>query len=56
MIANFARAQAIKDAIMACFILQHVKSGQPFLHPNGDYHAKNVERISWCLRQQRPDR
>lgn len=49
--ANFARAQAIKDATMAYFILQNLKPGQTLLHFNGDYHSKNFEGISWYLRQ-----
>ncbi|QJW88378.1 ChaN family lipoprotein [Spirosoma taeanense] len=53
--ANFARAQAIKDATMAYFILQNLKPGQTMLHLNGDYHSKNFEGIVWYLRQQRPD-
>ena len=55
MLANFARAQAIKDATMAHFILQNLKPGQTFLHLNGDYHSKNFEGIVWYLRKQRPD-
>jgi len=55
MTANFARAQAIKDATMAYFILQNLKPGQTMLHVNGDYHSKNFEGIVWYLRQQRPD-
>lgn len=51
--ANFARAQAIKDATMAHFILQNLKPGQTLLHLNGDYHSKNFEGIVWYLRQQR---
>ncbi|AQG80839.1 ChaN family lipoprotein [Spirosoma montaniterrae] len=54
MAANFARAQAIKDATMAHFILQNLTPGQTLLHLNGDYHSKNREGISWYLRQQRP--
>lgn len=52
--ANFARAQAIKDATMAHFILQNLKPGQTALHFNGDYHSKNFEGISWYLRKERP--
>lgn len=52
--ANFARAQAIKDATMAYFILQNLKPGQTALHFNGDYHSKNFEGISWYLRKERP--
>ena len=55
MTANFARAQAIKDATMAYFILQNLKPGQTFLHFNGDYHSKNFEGIVWYLRQKQPD-
>ncbi len=54
MMANFARAQAIKDATMAHFILQNWKPGQTFLHLNGDYHSKNFEGISWYLHRQQP--
>lgn len=52
--ANFARAQAIKDATMAHFILQNLKPGQTALHFNGDYHSKNFEGIVWYLRKGRP--
>ncbi len=55
IMANFARAQAIKDATMAYFILQNLKPGHTFLHLNGDYHSKNFEGIVWYLRKQRPD-
>ncbi|WP_394367370.1 ChaN family lipoprotein [Rudanella paleaurantiibacter] len=53
--ANFARAQAIKDATMAHFINQSWQQGKTVLHYNGDYHSKNFEGISWYLRQQRPN-
>lgn len=52
---NFARAQALKDATMARFILENWQPGQTFLHLNGDYHSKNFEGIVWYLRQQKPD-
>ncbi len=51
---NFARAQAIKDATMAHFILQNWQAGKILLHYNGDYHSKNFEGINWYLHQQRP--
>ena len=54
MTANFARAQAIKDATMAYFIRQNLKPGQTLLHFNGDYHSKNFEGIVWYLHQQQP--
>ncbi|WP_128545784.1 ChaN family lipoprotein [Larkinella soli] len=53
--ANFARAQAIKDATMAHFILQNRKPGTTFLHLNGSYHSNNFEGIVWYLRQKQPD-
>lgn len=55
--ANFARAQAVKDAAMAYFSLQQLTpgSGNTLLHFNGDYHSKNFEGIAWYMRKQRPD-
>lgn len=50
--ANFARAQAIKDATMAYFIRQNLKPGQTLLHFNGDYHSKKFEGIVWYLHHQ----
>ena len=52
--ANFARAQAIKDATMAYFILQNRSAGQTFLHLNGAYHSNNFEGINWYLKKQNP--
>lgn len=52
---NFPKAQAIKDATMAHFILQNFKPGRLFLHLNGAYHSDNYEGILWYLRRQRPD-
>jgi uncharacterized iron-regulated protein len=53
--ANFARAQAIKDATMAHSIAQNWSAGKLVLHINGDYHSKNFEGISWYLKRERPD-
>ncbi len=53
--ANFARAQAIKDATMAYFILQNWSAGKTFLHVNGAYHSNNFEGISWYLKKQKPE-
>ncbi|GAB3575773.1 ChaN family lipoprotein [Spirosoma luteolum] len=55
MAANFARAQAVKDATMAYFIRQNLKPGQTLLHINGDYHSKNFDGIVAYLREN-PDR
>jgi uncharacterized iron-regulated protein len=48
---NFVLAQAIKDATMAHFILQHLKGR--ILHINGAYHSMDGEGIIWYLKQQR---
>lgn len=52
---NIARAQAIKDATMAHFILKNWKKGQTFLHYNGSYHSNNFEGIIWYLLQENPE-
>lgn len=43
------KAQAIKDATMAHFILKNHEPTQVFLHFNGTYHSDNYEGISWYL-------
>ncbi len=48
---NFPRAQAIKDATMAHFILQHMSENGVFIHFNGAYHSNNDEGIVWYLRK-----
>jgi uncharacterized iron-regulated protein len=52
---NIAKAQALKDATMAYFILQNLKPGQTFLHFNGSYHSENFEGVVWYIRQANPD-
>lgn len=53
---NFPKAQAIKDATMAYFILkQHDLDKHPFLHFNGAYHSNNYEGIYWYLKKKNPD-
>jgi len=52
---NIAKAQAIKDATMAYFILQNWKEGKVFIHYNGTYHSNNFEGIVWYIRQEKPD-
>jgi uncharacterized iron-regulated protein len=52
---NLPKAQAIKDATMAHFILQNYKSGSLFIHYNGAYHSDNYEGILWYLKRQRPE-
>ena len=53
--ANLPRAQAIKDATMAHFILENWSSGKVFLHFNGSGHSDNREGIVWYLLQSNPD-
>jgi uncharacterized iron-regulated protein len=51
---NLPKAQAIKDATMAHFILQYFKTGSLFIHYNGAYHSDNYEGILWYLKQKNP--
>ena len=52
---NLPKAQAIKDATMAHFILANSKPGSLFIHYNGSYHSENYEGINWYLKQQQPN-
>lgn len=52
---NLPKAQAIKDATMAHFILTNYKPEQTFIHYNGAYHSNNYEGILWYLKQARPE-
>lgn len=52
---NLPKAQAIKDATMAHFILQHRAPAKLFLHFNGAYHSDHYESIYWYLRKWDPD-
>jgi uncharacterized iron-regulated protein len=53
--ANIPKAQAIKDATMAYFILQNWEKGKLFLHYDGSYHSDNHEGIVWWLKQANPN-
>ncbi len=46
---NLPKAQAVKDATMAHFILNNWKKGQHFLHFNGSYHSDNQQGIVYYL-------
>lgn len=46
---NFPRSQAIKDATMAWFIMQHRREGTIFIHFNGSYHSDKHQGIAWYL-------
>lgn len=50
---HLPKAQAIKDATMAYFILQNYKKGQLFLHFNGSYHSNNMEGIITYLKPEK---
>jgi uncharacterized iron-regulated protein len=52
---ELVKAQAIKDATMAHFILQNRPAGSTFLHFNGAYHSDFHEGILWYLQLQAPD-
>jgi len=52
---NMPKAQAIKDATMAYFILKYYVPGTLFIHYNGSYHSQNHDGIVWHLKQSKPD-
>lgn len=52
---NFPKAQAIKDATMAYFILKNWSPGKTLLHYHGSYHSENFESIYWYLKQANPE-
>ena len=55
---NFPKAQAIKDATMAHFILQNYSENKLFLHVNGSYHSDrhgdSSDGILWYLKNEAP--
>jgi len=52
---NLPKAQAIKDATMAHFLLKNLKENQLFIHYNGSYHSDNYEGIYWYLKKHKPE-
>ncbi len=52
---NMPKAQAIKDATMAYFILKNFIPGSLFIHFNGSFHSENYDGIVWYLKNKRPD-
>lgn len=48
---NMVKAQAIKDATMAHFIVANRTKGKLFIHYQGDYHSANGGGIAWYLQQ-----
>ncbi len=54
-IENFPKAQAIKDATMAHFILKNFEKGKLFIHYHGAFHSDDYEGIVWYIKQDKPD-
>ena len=52
--ANLPKAQALKDATMAHFILKNLVKDKIFIHFNGSYHSSNFEGIVWYLLKANP--
>ena len=52
---NFPKAQAIKDATMAHFILKNYLPNHLFIHYNGSYHSDDYEGILWYLKRTKPE-
>ncbi len=52
---ELVKAQAIKDATMAHFILKNRKENAKFIHYNGAYHSDYYEGILWYLKLTEPD-
>ena len=57
---NFPKAQAIKDATMAHFIMENYEANHLFIHLNGSYHSDNHgeiigEGIIWYMKKISPE-
>jgi uncharacterized iron-regulated protein len=52
---NLPKAQAIKDATMATFILRNWHKGQTVIHFNGSYHSDKYSGIIWHLKKYNPE-
>lgn len=51
---DIVKAQALKDATMAHFILKNYAPNEVFVHFNGSFHSNIFEGIYWYLKQYRP--
>ncbi len=51
---NLPKAQAIKDATMATFILRNWQKGETVVHYNGSYHSDRHMGIIWYLKKYNP--
>jgi len=47
---NLPKAQAVKDATMAHFIIENKTADNLFIHYNGSYHSDDYEGINWYLK------
>lgn len=52
---NMAKAQALKDATMAWFLIQNIKSGSLIFHKNGDYHSADYGGIYRYIKLYNPN-
>lgn len=52
---NLPKAQAVKDATMAYFILNYWEPGKAVIHFNGSYHSDNFQGIVWYIQQSHPE-
>ena len=52
---NLAKAQAIKDATMAHFIIKNQQQDKVFIHFNGAYHSQNKEGIIGYINNTNPE-
>jgi len=52
---KLVKAQAIKDATMAHFILKNFKENHLFLHYNGAFHSDYYQGILWYLKNENKD-
>ncbi len=53
--SNFVRAQAVKDATMAYFILKNMKEGDLFFHFHGELHSAFNSAIQYYLEHYKPE-
>ena len=51
---NLPKAQALKDATMAHFILENYNPGSLFIHYHGTYHTDFYQGILWYLQRKQP--
>ncbi len=47
---KMAKAQSVKDATMAHFILKNLEKKTPFIHFQGDFHSAHYGGIYWYLK------